>query len=98
LRLYIDVTTVRCASCRRARRDLERKRRVYAAALHAAEASPSAESHLAVAKAALELRCAGGRAPLDKAIAHVRRARHLGASASADRLEQALARLRAPRS
>ena len=86
LRLFTDVTSVRCRSCRRAKVALERARVAYAAALRAAEQAPSAATHLDVARAILDVLAAGGRAPLDRALGHCRRARRLGASTAADRV------------
>jgi Probable zinc-ribbon domain len=97
LRLSTDATSVRCRRCRRAKLALERARAAYANALRAAERTPSATTHLDVALAVLAVLAAGGRAPLDKALAHCRRARRLGAAASADRVEQAIAARRAIR-
>ena len=97
LRLPIDATSVRCLSCRRAKVALERARAAYAEALRAAERTPSAATHLDAARAALAVIAAGGRAPLDKALAHCRRARRLGATIAADRVEQAIAARRAAR-
>lgn len=95
LRLLTLVTSVRCRTCRRAKLELERARKEYAEALAAAAATPTATTHLEVARTALAVLSAGGRAPLDKALAHCRRARRLGAAAPADRLEREIAKLRA---
>jgi hypothetical protein len=97
LRLLTLVTSVRCRACRRAKVELEQARQAYAEALAAAERAPTAETHLAVARAALAVLSSGGRAPLDKALSHCRRARKLGAAAAADRVEQQIAKLRAAR-
>jgi len=97
LQLLTDVTTVRCRSCRRAKVALERARVAYAAALRAVEQAPSAATHLDVARAILDVVAAGGRAPLDRALGHCRRARRLGAAASADRVESQIAARRAAR-
>lgn len=91
LRLFIDVTTVRCASCRRARVALEHARKAYADALRAGEAASGAAAQLAVARAILDLLDAGGRASLERAVACCRRARKLGAARAAERLEQRIA-------
>jgi len=97
LQLFIDVTTIRCRSCRRAKVARERARAAYAAALRTAELAPSAAAHLAVARAILDVVDAGGRAPLDKALGHCRRARKLGATTSAERVEQQIRARRAAR-
>ncbi len=74
-RLYVDVTAVQCARCRQ----LRRAQRVYAQALEAARSEPeSAQSHLSVPLAALEVLRAGGRMALDKAFTHCRIAARLG--------------------
>jgi hypothetical protein len=90
-RLFIDATTVRCARCRRARVELERARKAYAAALRAAETTPTAAAQLAVACAVVDVVDAGGRASLDRAVACCRRARKLGAKRAAARVEEMIA-------
>ncbi len=97
LRLPTMITSVRCRACRRAKLELERARKAYADALGVAARTPTAATHLEVARTALAVISAGGRAPLDKAVAHCRRARSLGAAASADRIEQQIEKLRAAR-
>jgi len=95
LQLLTLVTSVRCRTCRSAKVELERARKAYADALEAVARTPTAATHLEVAHPALAVISAGGRAPLDKALAHCRRARRLGAAAPADRLEREIAKLRA---
>ena len=97
LRLFIDVTSIRCRSCRRAKLALERARAAYADALRAVERAPSAAAHLDVARAALAVVAAGGRAPLDRALGHCRRARKLGATTAAERVERKIAARRGAR-
>ena len=82
LGFFVDATAVRCGPCRRARQGLERARKRYAVALHAAAESPSKKTHLEAARAALQVIHAGGHAPVDKAVAHARRALMLGADAA----------------
>ena len=96
LGFLLDSTAVRCAPCRTRRRHLERARRGWELALRAAEASPSVEEHLGVARAALAVFGAGGRVPIDKALAHCTRAQRLGATAEAERLRAQLRALRDP--
>lgn len=83
LRFHIDSTAVRCGPCRRALRRLELARKRYEKAVHAVADAPSKKTHLDAAAATLQVIRAGGRAPIDRAIGHARRAQALGADASA---------------
>lgn len=96
-RAFIDVRPKRCQPCGRRRNAIERARNVYADTLRVVAANETAVTHLAVARAVLELVRAGGKASLDKAIGHCRRARRLGAARVAERLESSLIRVRAAR-
>jgi hypothetical protein len=77
LRFHIDSTATRCLACRTARR----KQRSYADAVNETQKNPTARAFLNAAKAALAWHKAGGRAPLEKAVAHCRRAQKLGLEA-----------------
>jgi hypothetical protein len=94
LGFLLDSTAVHCRQCRAARRRIERHRRAYALALRAVTTAPSAQGHLAVARAVVQLIRAGGQASIEKALGHCTRARRFGARASADRLSETLRRLR----
>lgn len=83
LRFPLDSTAVRCKPCRRTLQRLEAARTEYAAALHAATATPTKTTCRAVAVAAIALLDAGGRAPIAKALGFARKAERLGGNASA---------------
>jgi hypothetical protein len=92
-----DTIALHCQRCGRAANDREAKRQAYAAALRELEQQASADAHVAVAKAILELVKAGGRASLDRAVGHCSRARRLGRARSVDDLEAKLRALRTER-
>ena len=89
-RAFTDVFAKQCRTCARKRNKLEAARKAYAAALAAAEGALAPKPHLDVARATLELVKAGGKARLDRAIGHCRKARRLGAGPFADRIEAQL--------
>ena len=94
LRAFSDVTALRCRGCARKRHAIDRARAEYAEALRGVRAESTATTHLAVARAVVELVKAGGRASLDKAIGHARRAHKLGAGVGALKAEKQLIKLR----
>jgi hypothetical protein len=82
-RAYVDATGVYCLACTRSRNRTRKAKRAYDTAITAADEEPSAERLLAAAKAALVLIRAGGRAPIDQAIANARNAERTGACGAA---------------
>lgn len=89
-RAHVDTIAKRCRACARVKNQLEEARASYAAAIEAATNATTAKPHLELARATLVVLDRGGRANVDRAIAACRRARRLGASGTADALEQKL--------